>query len=35
MNDVRITADEGLNIHIGLTAHIDAILNFNNNNNNK
>ena len=33
MNNVKITADEGLTLHIGLTAHVDAILNFDNNNN--
>ncbi len=35
MNNVKITADEGLTLHIGLTAHVDAILNFSDNNNNK
>ena len=35
MNNVKITADEGVTLHIGLTAHVDAILNFSNNNNNK
>ena len=33
MADIRITADEGIKLKIGLTAHIDAVLNFESNNN--
>lgn len=33
MSNVKITADEGLTLHIGLTAHVEAILNFDNKNN--
>ena len=35
MENIRITNDQGLKLKIGLTAHVDALLKFENNNSNK